>query len=100
MSQHTPRSAIFPYTTLFRSQAFDAEGRETFVGKDEIEEHPGRSPDWGDAVCRRTWFELQKASPQSGLRDRKSTRLNSSHVKSSYAGGCLKKKCRLLRPVP
>src|SRR5438874_7982975 len=65
MSRPTPRSTLFPYTTLFRSW------RGT---------HPARSPP------RLPWLVL--APPQ----DRKSTRLNSSHVEISYAVFCMKKK--------
>src|SRR5436309_7229806 len=62
-----PRSTLFPYTTLFRSPQ---------VGLSFCQPRPPRS-----------------ARP-SPLRDRKSTRLNSSHVKSSYAVFCLKKKSK------
>src|SRR5439155_3424073 len=64
-----PRSTLFPYTTLFRSNHADPE--EFLVGtrKDEFEH------------ARRVAGE-----------DRKSTRLNSSHVAISYAVFCLKKK--------
>src|ERR1035438_10553518 len=62
-----PRSTLFPYTTLFRSQVFRL---AAFHQRRQIE-RPG--------------------SPRR-KRDRKSTRLNSSHLGSSYAGFCLKKK--------
>src|SRR5215475_10398890 len=64
MIRRPPRSTLFPYTTLFRS--------------------PGRAPDAGGAGAI-TWRAHMPA-------DRKSTRLNSSHVKISYAVFCLKKK--------
>src|ERR1035438_10725079 len=64
MIRRPPRSTLFPYTTLFRS---DAHG--------QVIEH--RALD--------AWFNL------AGL-DRKSTRLNSSHLGISYAVFCLKKK--------
>src|SRR5438105_5823424 len=65
-----PRSTLFPYTTLFRS----AETRAAFA-------EPAPSPPW--SPYRR---------PFTSSRDRKSTRLNSSHEWISYAVFCLKKK--------
>src|SRR5439155_13027390 len=67
MIRRPPRSTLFPYTTLFRSGRLDAAGR--YVGQ-----APG-----GDR-------------PAAARTDRKSTRLNSSHVAISYAVFCLKKK--------
>src|SRR5438309_11702632 len=72
MIRRPPRSTLFPYTTLFRSQ--DPE-RLTLLGSGNDE--PGVT---GDGVAG-----------HSGL-DRKSTRLNSSHSSISYAVFCLKKK--------
>src|SRR5689334_23977842 len=76
MIRRPPRSTLFPYTTLFRSQP-DAHRR----GEGRSERHPhgasgGLSS--GEAARRRE--------------DRKSTRLNSSHSSISYAVFCLKKK--------
>src|SRR5437763_10492919 len=65
-----PRSTLFPYTTLFRS--------ETRLGLD-------RETPRGDAV-------RAAAEAHDGVEDRKSTRLNSSHRCISYAVFCLKKK--------
>src|SRR6266496_5013130 len=70
MIRRPPRSTLFPYTTLFRSQP----------------------------VPRRAWHRRGAHGPRRGRRsarphrDRKSTRLNSSHVEISYAVFCLKKK--------
>src|SRR5207253_11388759 len=73
MLRRPPRSTLFPYTTLFRSQRaaltcalLDAQAR------------PGRPEEHGEA-------------------DRKSTRLNSSHVAISYAVFCLKKKKKKMK---
>src|SRR5215813_14372355 len=63
MIRRPPRSTLFPYTTLFRSRWSD----------------PARSSPAHKRACRQA-------------RDRKSTRLNSSHVRISYAVFCLKKK--------
>src|SRR5437870_10466250 len=73
MIRRPPRSTLFPYTTLFRSSP--PESKRTFCRR-----LPG-----GEATIS------MPASPElSG--DRKSTRLNSSHVAISYAVFCLKKK--------
>src|SRR3989442_5727940 len=75
MIRRPPRSTLFPYTTLFRSAAM----RPKFLGGDvpEIKSESRR-----EVLAR--WL----TSPQ----DRKSTRLNSSHVRISYAVFCFKKK--------
>src|SRR2546430_8655611 len=71
MIRRPPRSTLFPYTTLFRSQ---------HLGRDRIAREQGRPV--GEYLAHlRT--------------DRKSTRLNSSHSQISYAVFCLKKKKRL-----
>src|SRR5207253_10922406 len=76
MIRRPPRSTLFPYTTLFRST-------KTLPGN-IVEER-------GKALCPR--FSLDTVSgEEQGQRDRKSTRLNSSHVAISYAVFCLKKK--------
>src|SRR5256885_9961448 len=71
MIRRPPRSTLFPYTTLFRSNCLP------------ISKHRVRLPH----VCS----ELQKVEAR-GKEDRKSTRLNSSHLVISYAVFCLKKK--------
>src|SRR5438477_4920322 len=82
MIRRPPRSTLFPYTTLFRS----AEQ----VGDDEAALGHGESP-----VCRKHQAAVLGVGPRSrpsGRADRKSTRLNSSHMSISYAVFCLKKK--------
>src|SRR5690242_21922987 len=83
--QHPPRSTLFPYTTLFRSRG-DLEARcRPVSGSDRIGElvalqnGVNRALDVSDAFVREA-------------EDRKSTRLNSSHMSISYAVFCLKKK--------
>src|SRR5436309_5182528 len=73
MNPRPPRSTLFPYTTLFRS-----------VIKKKRE---ARSPEGIEAEIASAESRLNEISE-----DRKSTRLNSSHVKISYAVFCLKKK--------
>src|SRR5690625_6743130 len=74
------RSTLFPYTTLFRSYKADVEQVKRI---DQTTKEVQRY-----AIALNEGF---KRIQQSGL-DRKSTRLNSSHVASSYAVFCLKKK--------
>src|SRR2546426_6771467 len=88
MIRRPPRSTLFPYTTLFRSSEADA-----LVER-------------GDEASLRQALELQ-ADHEGAVealaellvdRDRKSTRLNSSHLVISYAVFCLKKKTRRRSP--
>src|SRR3970282_2526961 len=65
MIRRPPRSTLFPYTTLFRSPALR--------GRDAAE------------------ITVQRKVQRVGYRDRKSTRLNSSHITISYSVFCLKK---------
>src|SRR5436305_3871015 len=98
MLRRPPRSTLFPYTTLFRFQGAP-EGRHG-VGHD-LAERP--LPDVPDRVVEEAGAHRPvradvDAHPGrvAGYRreraDRKSTRLNSSHVRISYAVFCLKKK--------
>src|SRR5438874_5156292 len=89
MIRRPPRSTLFPYTTLFRSRRGRAgQGDRRMVGRPP---YRGRLPDQplGRLVGRGRLGGRQGGRPQ---RDRKSTRLNSSHVEISYAVFCLKKK--------
>src|SRR2546422_1164237 len=91
MIRRPPRSTLFPYTTLFRSKARAAvhEG-EAFQGVLSRREY-GRMG--GDPLA--FYQSLRRLNP----RDRKSTRLNSSHGYISYALFCLKKKNKRCRPA-
>src|SRR3989442_10314273 len=84
MIRRPPRSTLFPYTTLFRSLAALAWLRSENPAQRHVcpLRRRGRDYPHGDAQLRRRALEL----------DRKSTRLNSSHVRISYAVFCLKKK--------
>src|SRR5256885_5432694 len=82
MIRRPPRSTLFPYTTLFRSVAGDGGvGHRGDLGLRE-----------DDVVARGA--EVHRAGAHAGnyVIDRKSTRLNSSHLVISYAVFCLKKK--------
>src|SRR3712207_7344047 len=88
MIRRPPRSTLFPYTTLFRSEAdvrqpVDVErdrGTRAEVAVDRADGAHEPAAARGDRVL------------QPLVRDRKSTRLNSSHANISYAVFCLKKK--------
>src|SRR5688572_32348193 len=84
MIRRPPRSTLFPYTTLFRSASYIDVGIEAIhfgqVGLMDKND-PGHAG-WLDMLSR--------------VRDRKSTRLNSSHSQISYAVFCLKKKTTIV----
>src|SRR5690348_17595314 len=81
MLRRPPRSTLFPYTTLFRSEADVVRVRDV----DEVER-----PRVGRVLELAPRHLLEHLHRR--LRDRKSTRLNSSHPSISYAVFCLKKK--------
>src|SRR2546429_9791840 len=114
MIRRPPRSTLFPYTTLFRSDVDRWYGERedkalinygASVGhipvRMAVMHDPGGLLPSGDAAHREaTPEEMEQIMSllEKGLRDRKSTRLNSSHGYISYAGFCLeKKKNRQLR---
>src|SRR3989442_2120634 len=76
MIRRPPRSTLFPYTTLFRSPNKNEDRFSSFLS----------------LCCSSSCLYRTSA-------DRKSTRLNSSHVRISYAVFCLKKKNRTRQPV-
>src|SRR5947209_13388052 len=85
MIRRPPRSTLFPYTTLFRSEM--------------VEDRDPLAVEVDAGVRRRRPAHQQRAPEVRGaiharkvLQDRKSTRLNSSHANISYAVFCLKKK--------
>src|SRR5256885_3288907 len=98
MIRRPPRSTLFPYTTLFRSESeaarkqmspddFAAHQAEVWrKGLASWDEGPDRIKRFCDTVDRVIY------TPGSSAGDRKSTRLNSSHLVISYAVFCLKKK--------
>src|SRR5690349_4073365 len=85
-----PHLTLFPYTTLFRSRVFQAAARFCHVS----------CPNRGGCYLTKCIDEgvLQGSEPNAAAveGDRKSTRLNSSHVEISYAAFCLKKTSALL----
>src|SRR5690242_21266859 len=87
MIPRPPRSTLFPYTTLFRSKQEGPPGEPG--GPVSFTALLDRLPDDGD-------LETVQALGTIGVLDRKSTRLNSSHMSISYAVFCLKKKKQIL----
>src|SRR3712207_8601096 len=97
MIRRPPRSTLFPYTTLFRSRL---RARRAFAARSfERPLRPSLRHDDLEPDARSARSQLRRygsAERGSGLqRDRKSTRLNSSHANISYAVFCLKKKIPL-----
>src|SRR5258708_11161557 len=88
MIRRPPRSTLFPYTTLFRSQSRPSGSARTFRGASGARFRRFHRLDAAvrDGVYRSAVRKL------ASVADRKSTRLNSSHQIISYAVFCLKKK--------
>src|SRR5690349_24214264 len=101
MIRRPPRSTLFPYTTLFRSAGAEKQMMSFIdqlgVNNIIVEAH--------EAVDRNELQQIRAISPGLTFRDfraisdRKSTRLNSSHVEISYAVFCLKKKKKNTKTV-
>src|SRR3712207_8872637 len=102
MIRRPPRSTLFPYTPLFRSQCmvFDWADRrqlDAYFSLHEPFERQGTDFWWLDWCCDATRAEAPGLTPDTWInkhyferqRDRKSTRLNSSHANISYAVFCL-----------
>src|SRR5690349_23351791 len=90
MLRRPPRSPLFPYTTLFRSLDADPPGVRLLQPCDHPQQgrlaRPARSEQSGEPAVGHVDRDVVERE------DRKSTRLNSSHVEISYAVFCLKKK--------
>src|SRR2546426_6561226 len=85
MIRRPPRSTLFPYTTLFRSLrdlSFPGASPPMSPSQDQSTRHRNQPPE----------NRPQRRQILTGAQDRKSTRLNSSHLVISYAVFCLKKK--------
>src|SRR5437868_11402924 len=92
MLRRLPRSTLFPYTTLFRSLVAGTVGDHEVPLVQHAHE-AGRVTFGRDVAAARRVGGGQQQERRMG-EDRKSTRLNSSHVSISYAVFCLKKKTR------
>src|SRR5690606_41633807 len=88
-----PISTLFPYTTLFRSIS----GRKRIVNQKILSKdgHPSFTPN-SSVFISDTYPQKNEKQVLFVHKDRKSTRLNSSHVKISYAVFCLKKKKNMI----
>src|SRR5256885_12962814 len=83
MIRRPPRSTLFPYTTLFRS----------ILGLDPLSQYDAAAtPLWNAFSQRSDTTPFLHLRNEKAFQDRKSTRLNSSHLVISYAVFCLKKK--------
>src|SRR5690242_21571428 len=89
MTRRPPRSTLFPYTTLFRSGKARL-GHRRHAGK--VGMTPGRADREHLDLLRRDLVGDADDGIEHEGQDRKSTRLNSSHMSISYAVFCLKKK--------
>src|SRR3712207_7053021 len=98
MIRRPPRSTLFPYTTLFRSEARPIVLPAAYARLGELRRRQGRTAEAIElfdragshplALLGGAWVDIE----QGNLADRKSTRLNSRHANISYAVFCLKKK--------
>src|SRR5256885_6488754 len=88
MIRRPPRSTLFPYTTLFRSAPEKVDEQNDADRDAEEDLRPAQRPSW----ARTASIAGGTVVGRDAVRDRKSTRLNSSHLVISYAVFCLKKK--------
>src|SRR3712207_7274384 len=95
MIRRPPRSTLFPYTTLFRSKQTNSLhflGSTTALWKNSEKNNMSSTfPYYA--------LHISKKMANIAVRDRKSTRLNSSHANISYAVFCLKKKNKNMTPI-
>src|SRR3712207_8162439 len=98
MIRRPPRSTLFPYTTLFRSDhQHPVVGLARVTGQrveqvGEVGAHAGVGRQDAEVLVDAGGLRVVVARPDVAVADRKSTRLNSSHANISYAVFCLKKK--------
>src|SRR5690554_7276398 len=96
MIRRPPRSTLFPYTTLFRSKGLSYGGslvRTEATGYGLVYYMEEMLKDHGQSMRDRTVVVSGSGNVSIyAIEDRKSKRLNSSHVRISYAVFCLKKK--------
>src|SRR5256885_12235996 len=98
MIRRPPRSTLFPYTTLFRSRPTPVTAPKERQMPTEKDRHVVPDPEGGWDVVKpnseraSAHTDTQAQAVERALEDRKSTRLNSSHLVISYAVFCLKKK--------
>src|SRR3712207_8433630 len=99
MIRRPPRSTLFPYTTLFRSDFSVAEtARALRMTEPNVKTTHHRARRVMREYEERRFLPRRSLVEKTGEVDRKSTRLNSSHANISYAVFCLKKKKKQPRP--
>src|SRR5256885_9748161 len=91
MIRRPPRSTLFPYTTLFRSLGGTSGNPDIYI-LNLASQSLARITDDPAIDTEPTWAPDGRSLYFTSDRDRKSTRLNSSHLVISYAVFCLKKK--------
>src|SRR3712207_7754060 len=95
MIRRPPRSTLFPYTTLFRSRGLSAPPRRLDAPASHAALVASLLPE--PTLLEKTQVQPKNLAARAGRwRDRKSTRLNSSHANISYAVFCLKKQLDLV----
>src|SRR2546430_7758697 len=98
MIRHQPRSPLFPYTTLFRSPTDEARRRleeeigDLLFAMVNLARLVKANPEEALRGAANRFAERVAYMEEAAKRDRKSTRLNSSHSQISHAVFCLKKK--------
>src|SRR3712207_8869623 len=95
MIRRPPRSTLFPYPTLFRSRVVFVDTSLRSLATSEKEQQPlepGGQSAWLESVLCAKGQQPVDAPGRTCTRDRKSTRLNSSHANISYADFCLQQK--------
>src|SRR3712207_8942001 len=95
MIRRPPRSTLFPYTTLFRSAVHDYQLTSPINGGQTATIFESKVPLHGETLTGPVSLDISNEGVVLRRRDRKSTRLNSSHANISYAVFCLKKKKQL-----
>src|SRR5256885_2866071 len=97
MIRRPPRSTLFPYTTLFRSGVHRVVEVQDELGAVPSEGRLGSDADVVDRATGGRPLHARRDTAAISGTDRKSTRLNSSHLVISYAVFCLKKKKKRYR---
>src|SRR2546430_4151207 len=92
MIRRPPRSTLFPYTTLFRSEGVDKGLGPVYNARSCVDCHQNPVTGGNSQVSELRAGHLDSSGHFVSPTDRKSTRLNSSHSQISYAVFCLKKK--------
>src|SRR5256885_11546018 len=92
MIRRPPRSTLFPYTTLFRSQGVALKRDQMSPESEALFDTAHTLDDIRNKAQEFNKLESELKECIANVRDRKSTRLNSSHLVISYAVFCLKKK--------